>query len=339
MLTAPQVAETVEAVAGVQRPDGFVPWYEGGHGDPWNHVEAAMALALGGRRAEAERAYAWLAGSQQADGSWCNYYREGVAVDGRLDTNVCAYVATGVWHHFLVTGDTGFLAALFPVVERAMGFALAHQLPSGALRWSVEPDGALGGFALLAGSSSAHGSLRGALAAAAELGLERPGWERAAARLGAAVAGEVPGTFAPKDRYAMDWYYPVLGGAVTGEAARRRLRAGWGRFVLDGAGVRCVSDQPWVTAAETAECALALDACGLTAEAALVLGWTEALRADDGWYWTGEVHPRRVHYPGGERTTYSAAAVVLAHFALAGGSPAAALFHHPVDEPAAVAAV
>ena len=338
MLTPAEVAETVDAVAGVQRPDGFVPWYEGGHGDPWNHVEAAMALALGGRRVEAERAYTWLAANQRRDGSWCNYYRDGVAVDGRLDTNVCAYAATGVWHQFLATGDSGFLATLFPTVERAVGFALASQLTSGALRWSVEPDGTPGRFALLAGSSSAHGSLRCALAAAAELGLERPDWERAAARLGAAVAAEAPGTFAPKYRYAMDWYYPVLGGAVTGEAARRRLRVGWGRFVMDGAGVRCVSDRPWVTAAETAECALALDGCGMTAEAEVVLGWSRALRTDGGWYWTGDVHPQRVHYPGGERTTYSAAAVVLAHFALAGGSRAAALFRHPVVTPPAVAA-
>ena len=326
MLSGAEVARTVAALASVQEPDGFVPWTEGGSGDPWNHVEAAMALTLGGRRAEAERAYAWLAASQHGDGSWCNYYRAGVAVDRRLDTNVCAYVATGVWQHFLATADTGFLEALFPVVERAIGFSLARQLPAGGVRWSVDPDGTPAPDALLAGSASILLSVRCALAAAGRLGIERPHWAAAAGRLEAAVATEAPGAFAPKHRFAMDWYYPVLCGAVRGEAARERLLARWSTFVMDGLGVRCVSDQPWVTAAETAECALALDACGMTEEAILLLDWVEDLRSADGLYWTGCVHPQRVHYPGDERTTYSAAAVVLASYALADTGPAAGMF-------------
>jgi len=38
------------------------------------------------------------------------------------------------------------------------------------------------------------------------------------------------------------------------------------------------------------------------------------------------VHPERVHFPGGERSTYSAAAVVLATDALDGTGPASGLF-------------
>ena len=71
----------------------------------WNHVEAAMALLVGGRRAEAERAYQWLAESQLPDGSWHHYYVDGGVEDPKFDANVCAYPATGVWHHFVATGD------------------------------------------------------------------------------------------------------------------------------------------------------------------------------------------------------------------------------------------
>jgi hypothetical protein len=38
------------------------------------------------------------------------------------------------------------------------------------------------------------------------------------------------------------------------------------------------------------------------------------------------VHPERVHFPRGERTTYTAAAIVLATDAFAGRGPAAGLF-------------
>ena len=56
------VAETVESIRAVQLDDGMIPWFPGGHADPWNHIEAAMALGVGGALEEAERAFEWLAG-------------------------------------------------------------------------------------------------------------------------------------------------------------------------------------------------------------------------------------------------------------------------------------
>ncbi|MGH9075502.1 MAG: prenyltransferase [Acidimicrobiales bacterium] len=302
----------------------MIPWFPGGHADPWNHVEAAMALATAGLVAEAARAYQWLADLQHLDGSWCNYYLADGVEQPRRDTNVCAYVAVGVWYHFLVTGDSGFLEAMWPVVIRAVDFVLAHQQAGGEITWAVEPDGTPGRFALLTGSSSIHTSLRCALAVAQHLGQERPDWELATGRLAHAVAAR-PDLFARKDRWAMDWYYPVLSGIVAGDDARSRLDERWGEFAMEGLGIRCVSDRPWVTTAETAECAMALGAAGLPADGARLLAWAQALRHPDGSYWTGRVHPEGVNFPGGERSTYSAAAVVLAVNALGGGGPASGL--------------
>ena len=113
----------------------MIPWFAGGHTDPWNHVEAAMALTVGGALDEADRAYEWLRATQRADGSWYTYYlADGEVEDRRLDTNVCAYVATGVWHYFLATRDSGFLEDLWPSVERAIDFVLSWQRPGGDSR-------------------------------------------------------------------------------------------------------------------------------------------------------------------------------------------------------------
>src|SRR3546814_3350088 len=75
------------------------------------------------------------------------------------------------------------------------------------------------------------------------LGHDRPDWELSAARL-ARVIREVPEAFAPKHRWAMDWYYPVLGGVVLGDAGRARLEERRDTFVMEDRGVRCVSDRP-----------------------------------------------------------------------------------------------
>ena len=53
--------------------------------------------------------------------------------------------------------------------------------------------------------------------------------------------------FLDKHRYSMDWYYPVLGGALRGAEAETRIEERWDTFVVPGLGVRCVCDQPWVT--------------------------------------------------------------------------------------------
>ena len=325
VLTADEVLATARSIADVQRADGMVPWHPGGHCDPWNHVEAAMALSVCGLDAEAEAAYRWLADRQLGDGSWFNYFLDGGVKDSRLDTNVCAYVATGLWHHHLVTGDSSLLEELWPMVERAIDFVLRWQQPGGSILWSIDHSGRPEPDALLTGSCSIFHSLRCAMAGGERLGRERPEWELAAGRLRHAVAHH-PGAFAPKDEFAMDWYYPVLSGALEPEAGRERMLESWGTFVMDGLGVRCVSSGDWVTAAETAECVLALDSLGMRDAAQELLLAGQRMRLADGSYWTGMVFPDQVTFPVAERTTYTAAAMVLAADALAGATPASGLF-------------
>jgi len=330
ILSAAQIRETVDHIAEWQLPNGMVPWFPGGHADPWNHVEAAMALAIGGRRADAERAYQWLADLQRDDGSWHQYYLEDKVEQDKLDANVIAYVAAGVWHHHLLFGDQGFVETMWPVVEKAIDWVLDLQTPRGEIVWARHADGTPWTFALLTGSSSICHSLRCAIALAELLGHERPDWELSAARLEHVirlhVAGDLPDAFAPKHRWAMDWYYPVLTGVVRGEAGLERLNARRETFMVENMGVRCVSDRPWITAAETCECLLAYLSLGEREYARMLFGWAQLLRSEDGHYWTGIVFPEMVHFPGNEKSTYTAASIVLAADALAGASPASQLF-------------
>src|SRR5204862_2965119 len=140
---------------------------------------------------------------------------------------------------------------------------------------------------------------------------ERPDWELSAASLARVIVHQ-PDAFAPKHRWAMDWYYPVLAGALSGRAGRARLAERWDTFIMEGRGVRCVSDRPWVTAAETCECVLAYLSLGETEYARTLFTWAQSLRDDDGHYWTGIVFPEEVHFPGNERSTYTSASIVLA---------------------------
>ena len=74
LLSAADIRATGESIAELQLPSGQIPWYPGGHCDPWNHVETAMALDVVGLHDEAERAYQWLVDIQHDDGAWHQYY-------------------------------------------------------------------------------------------------------------------------------------------------------------------------------------------------------------------------------------------------------------------------
>ena len=322
-------AATACAIAAVQRPDGAIPHEAGGVLDPWDHVEAAMALSVAGRRRDAERAYLWLASRQRRDGSWPSAIRGDVVEDHTGDANFAAYIAAGAWHHFLATGDETLLEELWPTVERAVEFAVGLQAPGGEILWARDAAGRAWPGALLTSSSCIHLSLRCALEIAAQLGYARPRWEAALDRLGDAVR-ERPEAFEDKSRYAMDWYYPVLGGAVTGAAARRRLLERWDEFVVVGLGCRCVTDRPWVTAAETCELVIALEAAGLRAEAVELFGWVQRLRDPGGAYWTGITFPESELWPP-ERPTWTSGAVVLAADALWGEGLTSTLFRPPLE--------
>ena len=325
-LTTAQVDETADAIAEWQLPSGMIPWVPGGHADPWNHVEAAMALASAGRIAEANRAYDWLVGLQHDDGSWHQYYLANGVEQDKFDANVIAYIATGVWHQWLITQDRGFAETMFPVVERALDWVFALQQQRGEILWARHADGTPWSFALLTGSSSMYHSARSALALSRLVGVDREDWSERIDRLGSVLRTQPEGAFAPKNRWAMDWYYPVLSGALTGDAAIERLASRFDVFVMEGLGVRCVGDRPWVTTAETCECAIAHLAVGDRETAQYLFDTTWRLRGDNGRYWTGEVHPEEVHFPGGEMSTYSSAAVLLANDALSNRSPAASVF-------------
>jgi hypothetical protein len=249
---------------------------------------------------------------------------EGEAVlDASVDTNQVAYVAVGVWQWWTVTGDRTLVDELWPHVVRALDFVLDHQAPGGHLHWSRSPEGRTDPDALLTGSSSAYQALRCGLALADLLDDPKPEWELAAGLLQHAVA-QHPEVFLDKTRFSMDWYYPVLGGAVRGQAAQDRLAERWAEFVVDGVGCRCVADRPWVTGAETAELCLTLAAVGERDRGLQLLREVQHLREQDGSYWTGLVFDEDVRWPV-ERSSWTAAAVVLAADALAGG-PTLALF-------------
>lgn len=320
---------TTDYIANTQLSDGSIPWFEGGTMDPWDHVEGAMGLSIGGRFDEAKAAYHWLKNNQLEDGSWFAAYKDGEIADGsRKETNFVAYVATGVWHHFLISEDLSFLKEMWPTVEKAIQFVLNLQASTGEIYWAVDTVKGIDKDALVTGNSSIYKSLECALNIATTLEFERDEWLIAREKLLNAILNHpecYDRSWESKTRFSMDWFYPILTGVISGSKAKARIAEKWDTFIEDGLGCRCVSDEPWVTIAESCELVMALTAAGEKQKAQELFSWLHEYRDTDGAYWTGWVFRDQAIWPE-EKPTWTSGAVLLAADALTNATPASTLF-------------
>ena len=314
-------------IAQTQMTSGEIPWCRGQKTDPWDHVEAAMGLGIGGYLTQAQRAFEWLACKQHQDGSWYSSYMQGIPEDKTRDANMSSYLAVGVFHHYLITADIYFLKQMWKPVSQAINFSLGLQTSSGAIHWAISPEGRVDPMALLTGSSSIYMSLKCALAIAKILGNPVPGWHAALIKLGEAIKHKPHLFNMTKSRYSMYWFYPVLAGVLTGIDAQKRVDKYWKKYVVEERGVLCVSDEPWVTIAETSELTIALAAMGNQELAEIVFSWIVDRRYADGSYWCGFTCPDIIIWPE-EKITWTNAVALMAADAIYNLTPAGQLFSH-----------
>jgi len=310
-----------------QRKSGEIPWCAGNKTDPWDHVEAAIGLSTGGYFGKARQAFQWLADIQLKDGSWYSSYLNGIPQDRTRESNMSSYLAVGLLHYYFMTGDTSFLKTMWQPLCGGIDFALSLQTSNGEIYWAISPEEKVDKMALLTGSSSIFMSLKCALYIANILEQSRPGWQSALLKLGDAIKNKTHLFNITKSRFSMDWFYPILSGCISGKEAQKRIDSYWKKFVITGQGVRCVSDEPWVTLAETSELALALAAMGNTDLSGIVFNWISDRKFEDGSFWCGFTYPDIITWPE-DKLTWSNAVVLMAADAIYQITPASHLFNH-----------
>ncbi|MCD4677411.1 MAG: phenyltransferase domain-containing protein [Desulfobacula sp.] len=285
------LSETADYIASVQLDSGAIPWFKGHLLDPWDHVEATMGLSIAGYHERAAKALEWMAKNQEPDGGFWPAYAGDEPLDmTRKESHHGAYLATGAWHHYLITNNFELLQRLWPHVEAAIEFAIGMQTPEGEIAWAMTPDDKCFPDALVTGCSSIYKSLECALGIADVLGINKSSWKESRTRLGLVLARHperFDRTWKSKERFSMDWFYPLLCGVLHGKKADNRLKDKWALFVHPKRGCRCVSDEPWVTVAESCELVLALISAGQKAKAAQIFSQLHINRDKNGAYWTG----------------------------------------------------
>jgi hypothetical protein len=317
--------DSLDYILKVQMADGSISWEKDKKLDPWDHIEAAMGLVIGGKEAEARSAFIWLKENQEEDGSWFAEYLKGIPSSERKESNFTAYVATGLWHNYLITKNKSLLEEMFSTLDLAMKFVISLQTSYGDIQWAKENNQILDD-SLITGCSSIYKSLDCAIPIYSILGKKTEDLVQAKKLLKTCLlenAERFDRSWESKKRYSMDWYYPVMCGVVKGNEAEDRIRSRWDEFIVSGMGCKCVQEEPWVTVAESSELVVALMVIEETDKAKELFDWLHQWRdPKDNLYWTGYVYTDRKYWPI-EKPTWTAGAVLLAAdslFAFTNGS-------------------
>ncbi len=322
MLSATERELTLDYLANLQRPNGMVPWFDGGHSDIWNHCEAVIAFFLGGRIEHGLAGLDWVRERQHRDGSFAHYYFDCGVQEPRRELNCSIYPAVAVLVATRSLDRSWILDRYWPMLERSLEYVLRYQDDEGRFPWAVEPGGRAMSRYLKTGNSSMLTSLDAALALRSGSTAFRAKVLRARDSLAEVlVRSEFGESWLMDDKsdWAMDWYYPVLAGSIDPELTREKTRYLLRRHFEPGHGIRCLGSSRWVTTAETAEFAMALSLGGSSDAARSLLSLVETRRSVHGGYLTGLSLPSGNSFPSDEYSSYSAAAVILADHVISTG--------------------
>lgn len=110
-----------------------------------------------------------------------------------------------------------------------------------------------------------------------------------------------------RSRFSMDAYYPLLCECGNKADAEKVLE----KFYVEGIGVKCVVEEPWVTLAESSECVIALLKIGMETEAHKIFSEILKYKNSSGYFPTGYQYNLDIFWPD-ENSTWTNAAIIMA---------------------------
>ena len=301
-------------IKSIQYKSGAIPSNEDGTHDPWDHIESIMGLNIYKDIEASKSAFNWLTHHQNSDGSWYAKYYKTDAIEKNKPTHFSPYIAVAALHFFRIFNDINFLQSIWSSIELALNFSVELQQDNGTIPWSINNNNQIENDYLLTGCSSILKSIECGIALSKILNetenIEK--WKKAHLLLSNAIQ-DPDGKFdliKDRKRFSMDWYYPILSGCLKQDEKSHYINKIFKDFYLDGIGIKCVIEEPWVTVAETSEFILALMCAGYDDEAKRLLFDVLNISDEEGIPFMGWQYEQNIFWPE-EKPSWTAAALML----------------------------
>ena len=120
----------------------------------------------------------------------------------------------------------------------------------------------------------------------------------------------------------MDSYYPIISGVLLDYEKEKYIKKIFKDFYVEGIGVKCVVDEPWVTVAETSEFIISLVISNELEEAKKILFEVMNISDPNDIPYMGWQYVENIFWPE-EKPSWTAAALILAADSIFDFSPGA----------------
>ena len=282
--------------------------------DPWDHIEAIMGLNFLKDKESSDLAFEWLKNNQNKDGSWYAKYSNNDPIELNKPTHFGPYISVAALHYFKIFSDKDKLFELWETIKSAIDFSIDLQNSNGTIPWSVDKNNEIENDFLLTGSSSILKSPECAIAISKILDLDsNEKWTNAYESLAYAVRNP-EGLFdktTDRSRFSMDSYYPIISGVLLDYEKEKYIKKIFKDFYVEGIGVKCVVDEPWVTVAETSEFIISLVISNELEEAKKILVEVMNISDSNDIPYMGWQYVENIFWPE-EKPSWTAAALILA---------------------------
>ncbi len=114
-----------------------------------------------------------------------------------------------------------------------------------------------------------------------------------------------------RSRFSMDSYYPIISGVLLDYEKEKYIKKIFKDFYVEGIGVKCVVDEPWVTVAETSEFIISLVISNELEEAKKILVEVMNISDSNDIPFMGWQYVENIFWPE-EKPSWTAAALILA---------------------------
>ena len=306
--------EIAKSIKKIQLKSGAIPSNKDNSHDPWDHIESIMGLNFLKDKESADLAFDWLKNNQNADGSWYSKYLDEKPIELNKPTHYSPYISVAALHHYKIFSDKKKLSELWKTISLALDFSINLQNPNGTIPWSVDKNNKIEEDFLITGSSSILKSIECAIKISRILEEgDNNSWIRAYKSLAMAIKNP-KGLFdvtMDRSRFSMDWYYPIISGALSSEEKDFYIKKILKDFYVDGLGIKCVREEPWVTVAETSEFIITLVISNRLEEARKIFSEAMNITDENDVPYMGWQYEQNIFWPE-EKPSWTSAALILA---------------------------
>jgi len=282
-----------------QKDDGRITWDEKGKCDPWDHCECLIALALFEEWDPFIKGVDWFFNTLSQDGLIYPEFQNNKITHNHFESHHAPYIilplmqAVLMGRGDLITSDIkSKIKIIFDQLDR-------FRDTDGYYNWARDKNG-LCDNSLITASMSIFLSLK-ALNNSSKIKFDQKLWSSKFNRDGI-----------DRSRFSMDFYYPYMCGVKNNKNVFHNSLKD---FYVEGLGVKCVKEEPWVTIAESCECIIALLVLGDIETAKKIFNNILQFKNDNGIFPTGYQYKMDIFWPE-ENSTWTNAAVIIAAHAL-----------------------